>query len=65
MGSFDHLVCELKREESKWGDWCMRPQAYFRGETSMPGAKFHVGFQGFQADTWMEVPHFHIDAEEY
>ena len=65
MGSFDKLKYELVREEAHWGSWCAKPQAYFRGETSMPGAKYHVGFQVFTDDVWMEEAHFHPAAEEY
>jgi len=65
MGSLDYLKFDLIPEEAHWGDWCAKPQAYFRGETSLPGAKFHVGFQVFVKDLKMEVPHFHHAAEEY
>lgn len=65
MSNFDTLKCELQREESHWGDWCAKPQAYFRGNLSMPGAKYHVGFQVFTGDIDMEVPHFHHAVEEY
>jgi hypothetical protein len=59
------LVCELPKEETKWGDWCPTPQAYFRGETYMPGANFHVGFQTFTGQLDMEDAHFHQGADEY
>ena len=65
MSSLDYLKFDLFPEEAHWGDWCAKPQAYFRGETSLPGAKFHVGFQVFVGDTVMEVPHFHHAVEEY
>ena len=59
------LVCELPAEHTKWGDWCPTPQAYFRGETYMPGANYHVGFQIFTAANDMEQAHFHQGADEY
>jgi len=59
------LVCELPAENTKWGDWCPTPQAYFRGDTYMPGANYHVGFQIFTADNDMEESHFHQGADEY
>ena len=65
MHEFDKYVFNLQREETHWGDWCAKPQGYFRGETSMPGATYHVGFQTFVGDNVMEVPHFHHAAEEY
>ena len=59
------LVCELPAENTKWGDWCPTPQAYFRGETYMPGANYHVGFQVFTAENDMEESHFHQGVDEY
>jgi hypothetical protein len=59
------LVCELPEENTKWGDWCPTPQAYFRGETYMPGANYHVGFQIFTKDLDMEECHFHQGVDEY
>ena len=59
------LICELPREDTKWGDWCPTPQAYFRGETYLPGANYHVGFQVFTAANDMEEAHFHQGVDEY
>ena len=59
------LICELPAENTKWGDWCPTPQAYFRGETYMPGANYHVGFQIFTKDLDMEECHFHQGVDEY
>lgn len=64
-GPIKELVCEVPVENTKWGDWCPTPQAYFRGETYMPGANYHVGFQIFTADNDMEESHFHQGADEY
>jgi len=65
MGKYDHLMFEMFPEEAHWGDWCAKPQAYFRGESSMPGARYHVGFQVYNKSMDVEVPHFHHHAEEY
>ncbi|NLO48484.1 MAG: hypothetical protein GX111_09235 [Clostridiales bacterium] len=59
------LICELPAENTKWGDWCPTPQAYFRGETYLPGANYHVGFQVFTGELDMEDSHFHQGADEY
>ncbi len=66
MGYYrDHCVYELKPEDSNWGDFLARPSAYFRGETDLPGATYHVGFQTFVKSVDFEEPHFHLAAEEY
>jgi hypothetical protein len=62
---FDQFMYELPREEAHWGNWCAKPQGYFRGAKNLPDAKYHVGFQVFTGDIDMEVPHFHHAAEEY
>ncbi len=59
------LVLALPKEETGWGDWCPSPQAYFRGETYMEDATYHVGWQVFTAANDMEDTHFHQGAEEY
>ncbi len=66
MGKYDELKFELFPEDADWGgDWIAKPQGYFRGETYMPHAHYHVGFQVFTAPLEMETPHFHHHAEEY
>lgn len=65
MGKYDHLLFELFPEETHWGSWCAKPQGYFRGENSMPGATYHVGFQTIVKSVNIGVPHFHAGAEEY
>jgi hypothetical protein len=65
MGKFDHLFFEFVPQETHWGDWCHSPQAYFRGDSDMPGANMNVGFQVFKAPVYLErEPHFHRE-EEY
>lgn len=66
MGKYrDTCVFELVPEESHWGAFCASPMAYFRGEASMPGATYHVGFQTFVKSVDFDEPHFHMAAEEY
>ncbi len=58
-------VLALPREVTQWGDWCPSPQTYFRGETYMEDAQYHIGWQIFTAANDMEEPHFHQGKEEY
>ena len=58
-------VLAVPKEKTGWGDWCPSPQAYFRGETYMEGATYHVGFQIFAGANDTEDCHFHQGAEEY
>lgn len=58
-------VLACPKEETKWGEWCPSPQFYFRGETYMEGATYHVGYQVFTGSNDMEDTHFHQGAEEY
>ena len=58
-------VLALPKEETGWGDWCPSPQAYFRGETYMENATYHVGWQVFTAANNMEDTHIHQGVEEY
>jgi len=65
--SSDVAKCVLAcpKEETNWGAWCPSPQFYFRGETYMEDATYHVGYQVFTAANDMEDSHFHQAAEEY
>ena len=58
-------VLAVPKEKTSWGAWCPSPQAYFRGETYMEGATYHVGFQVFTAANDMEDTHIHQGADEY
>ena len=58
-------VLAIPKEKTSWGDWCPSPQAYFRGETYMEGATYHVGFQIFAGANDTEDTHFHQGCEEY
>ncbi|MDR0812689.1 MAG: hypothetical protein LBO63_01610 [Oscillospiraceae bacterium] len=58
-------VLAFPKEETQWGDWCPSPQVYFRGETYMEDATYHVGYQVFAGPNDMEDTHFHQGVEEY
>lgn len=58
-------VLALPKEETKWGDWCPSPQAYFRGDIYMEEANYNVGFQVFAGANDMEDSHFHQGVDEY
>ena len=58
-------VLAVPKEETHWGQWCPSPQVYFRGETYMEDATYHVGYQIFTGSNDMEDTHFHQGAEEY
>ncbi len=63
--NYDKLIYEFEPQYTEWGDWCYSPQAYFRGEENIPGSRYNVGFQIFQAPFFLErEPHFHRE-EEY
>ena len=58
-------VYEFEPQHTNWGDWCHSPQAYFRGNTDIPGSNYNVGFQVFKKPVYLErEPHFHRE-EEY
>lgn len=66
MGRYqDTCIFPLVPEQSNWGSFMASPMAYFRGEHSMPGANYHVGFQTFTKSVDWDEPHFHMAAEEY
>ena len=58
-------VLALPKEETNWGAWCPSPQTYFRGETYMEDATYHVGWQVFAGANDMEDTHIHQGVEEY
>ncbi|NLM52149.1 MAG: hypothetical protein GX197_04930, partial [Firmicutes bacterium] len=46
-------------------DFVIKPQAYFRGASQIPGSNFNVGFQIFVKPFFLDrVPHRH-PADEY
>ena len=69
--NYDKLVFEFPAEYNEMvaigddPDFIMSPQAYFRGATQIPGAKFNVGFQVFVKPFFLDrIPHHH-DVDEY
>jgi len=75
MGSkFGKLVFEIPPEYNDYsnillvGDdsgFILSPQAYFRGATQIPGAKFNTGFQVFVKPFFLDrIPHVH-EVDEY
>lgn len=46
-------------------DFVLKPQAYFRGKSQIPGARFNMGFQFFIKPVYLEQqPHYH-EVDEY
>lgn len=46
-------------------DYVLKPQAYFRGKSQIPGSKFNMGFQFFIKPVYLEQqPHTH-EVEEF
>ena len=64
-GKYDYLKYELPEMVTYWGEWVAKPQAYMHGTHDFPGSNYHIGFQVFTKSSPMEVPHFHVGAEEY
>ena len=61
---FEKLFYEFEPEHTKWGDWILTPQAYFRGDRNMPGAGLNLGYQVILKPHRLETePHFHREDE--
>ena len=70
-GKYRKLVFEFPAEHNELvsiGDdpgFILSPQAYFRGATQIPGAKFNIGFQFFVKPFFLDrIPHRH-EVDEY
>ena len=68
---YERLLFELPAEYNElviMGDttgFIQSPQAYFRGASQIPGAKFNIGFQVFVKPFMLDrIPHHH-DVDEY
>jgi mannose-6-phosphate isomerase-like protein (cupin superfamily) len=71
---YEKLVFEFPSEYNDYSeilpvgdtrDFILSPQAYFRGATQIPGARFNVGFQIFVKPFFLDrIPHHH-DEDEY
>ncbi len=61
---YDHLFSTKLRENSIT-DVVAGPQAYFRGESDLPGAKINMGWQMFTKPYRLELESHHHDTDEY
>jgi hypothetical protein len=62
---YDHLFSTKLRENSMVPDIVPGPQAYFRGDSDLPGAKVNMGWQIFVKDYKLEMESHHHDTDEY
>ncbi len=62
---YDHLFSTKLRENSIVPDIVPGPQAYFRGESDLPGAKINMGWQIFAKPYRLELESHHHDTDEY
>jgi hypothetical protein len=62
---YDHLFSTKLRENSMVPDIVPGPQAYFRGESDLPGAKINMGWQIFVKPYRLELESHHHDCDEY
>lgn len=62
---YDHLFSTKIRENSIVPDIVPGPQAYFRGESDLPGAGINMGWQIFVKPYRLELESHHHDVDEY
>jgi hypothetical protein len=62
---YDHLFSTKLKENSLIPNIVPGPQAYFRGESDLPGAKINMGFQIFTKPYKLEMESHHHDTDEY
>jgi hypothetical protein len=62
---YDHLFSTKLRENSWIPDIVPGPQAYFRGDSDLPGAKVNMGWQIFTKPYKLEMESHHHDHDEY
>jgi hypothetical protein len=62
---YDHLFCTKLKENSMVPEIVPGPQAYFRGDSDLPGAKINMGFQIFIKPYRLELESHHHDTDEY
>ena len=62
---YDHLFSTKLRENSWIPDIVPGPQAYFRGDADLPGAKINMGWQIFTKPIRLEMESHHHDHDEY
>jgi hypothetical protein len=61
---YDHLFCTRLKENSIT-EVISGPQAYFRGESDLPGAGINMGWQMFVKPYRLELESHHHDTDEY
>jgi hypothetical protein len=62
---YDHLFSTKLRENSMIPKIVPGPQAYFRGDSDLPGAKINMGWQIFVKEYKLEMESHHHDTDEY
>jgi hypothetical protein len=62
---YDHLFSTKLRENSIVPNIVPGPQAYFRGDSDLPGAKINMGWQIFVKPYKLEMESHHHDTDEY
>jgi len=62
---YDNLFGTKLRENSMVPDIVPGPQAYFRGDADLPGAKINMGWQIFIKPYKLEMESHHHDTDEY
>jgi hypothetical protein len=62
---YDNLFSTKLRENSMIPDIVPGPQAYFRGDSDLPGAKINMGWQIFVKPYKLELESHHHDTDEY
>jgi hypothetical protein len=61
---YDHLFSS-KLKENTITEVVAGPQAYFRGDSDLPGAKINMGWQMFTKPYRLELESHHHDTDEY
>jgi hypothetical protein len=62
---YNHLFSTKLKENSIVPDIVPGPQAYFRGDSDLPGAKINMGWQLFVKPYRLELESHHHDTDEY
>jgi hypothetical protein len=62
---YSHLFSTKLKENSLIPNIVPGPQAYFRGDSDLPGAKVNMGFQIFTKPYKLETQSHHHDCDEY
>ncbi len=62
---YDHLFSTKLKENTLVPEIVPGPQAYFRGDSDLPGAKINMGWQIFVKEYKLEMESHHHDTDEY